>query len=298
MKITHDLKVRMIPLDKIRVLNERRRGKDRFSEIVTSVANLGLKVPIVAAERPQKNGDLLYHTACGQGRYESFKVLGQAEIPAVIIDADDETLLLMSLVENLARRNRTSLEMAREIEAMKARGYKSAEIARKVDLDVSYVNAMLRLLRHGEERLVVAVENGRLPMSIALVIAESTDAEIQKAMVQAYEKGELKGKALYQARRLVEMRLARGKKPRGGPRRTEVVTADTLMQDYHKETIRQQMLIHRARECQGRLGFIVSAMKKLLADESLVNLLRAESLSTLPQYLAQYVHIAGESHAA
>ena len=143
MKPRHDPKVHLVPLDKIKVLNERRRGKTRFSQIVTNIANVGLKRPIIASKRKDKDGGMIYHTACGQGRYESFKALGQTEIPVILVDADDETLLVMSLVENLARRNRTTLEMAREIQAMRERGYKNAEIARKVDLDVSYVSRPL-----------------------------------------------------------------------------------------------------------------------------------------------------------
>jgi ParB family chromosome partitioning protein len=297
MKPIHDLKVHMIPLDKIKVLNERRRGKIRFNEIVTSIANIGLKRPTIGSERKQKDGSVMYHTACGQGRYEGYKILGQKEIPMILIDADDETLLVMSLVENLARRNRTTLEMAREIQAMRERGYKNAEIARKVDLDVSYVNAMLRLLRQGEERLIVAVEHRTLPLSVALAIAESSDAEVQQAMREAYDKGDLRGKALLKARQLIETRQARGKKSRGGPRTSAPVTAETLLQEYRKDAARQQLLIGKARECQGRLGFITTALRKLLVDDAFVTLLRAEGLVTFPEYLSKHITLSGGAHA-
>lgn len=297
MKTIHDRHVRMIPLDNIKVLNERRRGQSRFKQIVTNIANVGLKKPIVVAERRGKDGVTMYHTACGQGRYESFKVLGQAEIPALVIDADDETLLVMSLVENLARRNRTSLEMVREIQAMKERGSTNVEIGKKVDLDPTYIGALLRLLRRGEERLIIAVEHRDLPLSVALTIAESSDADVQKAMMEAFQKGELRGKALERARRLVESRQARGKRVRGGTRQAQPVTTDLLIKEYRKETAKQQLLVDRARICQGRLSFVVSALRRLLANESFVNLLRAEGLTTLPKYLATHIQVQGAEHA-
>jgi hypothetical protein len=54
----------------------------------------------------------------------------------------------------------------REIKALKDRGYSHADIARKTDLDVSYVRGILQVLDCGEERLLLAVEKGQLPVSI------------------------------------------------------------------------------------------------------------------------------------
>ena len=85
------------------------------------------------------------------------------------------------------------------------------DIARKVDLDVTYVNGMLRLLKRGEERLIHAVERRQLPLSVAISIAESADEEVQRAMTAAYEGGQLRGRALLKARRLLEQRRLYGK---------------------------------------------------------------------------------------
>jgi ParB family chromosome partitioning protein len=87
----------------------------------------------------------------------------------------------MSLVENLARRRHTSIELAEEIRALRERGYKYSEIARKTDLVIGYVRDIDRLLRNGEERLLQAVERGQIPISVAITIASSDDAKIQRA---------------------------------------------------------------------------------------------------------------------
>jgi ParB family chromosome partitioning protein len=46
------------------------------------------------------------------------------------------------------------------------------------------------------------------------------------------------------------------------------------------------MIVQKAKICETRLLFAVSAIKQLFADENFVTLLRAEGVDTLPQYLA------------
>lgn len=75
-----------VPLELIDVVNPRVRNRRVFMEIVESIAKVGLKRPITVAQR-----DGRYDLVCGQGRLEAFRELGQASIPAVVIDAYAET---------------------------------------------------------------------------------------------------------------------------------------------------------------------------------------------------------------
>jgi ParB family chromosome partitioning protein len=77
---------------------------------------------------------------------------------------------------------------------MKRRGHSEEHIARKTDLTVEYVRGVIRLLENGEHRLLRAVESGAIPVSVAVQIADSEDADVQSALQQAYENGSLKGK--------------------------------------------------------------------------------------------------------
>jgi ParB family chromosome partitioning protein len=295
-RIIHDATVHSIPIDRITVLNGRTRGRPKFKQIVANIAALGLKKPITLARREADDGGARYVLACGQGRLEAYVALGQTDIPAVVIEATDEQVMLISLAENLARRARTTVELAREIAAMKERGYKTAEIAKKVDLHPTYVNGMINLLNRGERCLLTAMERRRIPLSIAIMIAESKEEDVQRAMMEAYEKGELKGKALLAARRLIERRRAKGKSGRGGTRPEEPVTVTTLLKAYKKQAATQQMLSDAARLCETRLRFVVAAVRKLRSDDGFVNLARAEALLTLPKYLADQA-VQGVAHA-
>ena len=293
MKLKHESKIQIVPIDQINVVNSRTRGQVKFKQIVANIANIGLKKPITVARRDGRDAHVRYDLVCGEGRLLALKALGQTEVPVLIVEGSKEDLLLSGLAENVARRQYTTIEAARQIAAMKDRGDKPAEIAKKVDLDVTYVNGILRLLKHGEERLLVAVERRQLPLSVAIAICGSNDQDVQRAMTEAYERGELRGKALLRAKRLIDQRRTRGKGRRGSAGKSEGVTVTTLVKAYKKETARQQIALGRARLCETRLRFVVSAVKKMLADESLVNLLRAEGLATLPQPLAEQIKGVG-----
>ena len=298
MNCRHDLRIHMIPIDQIIVPNPRQRGRKKFTQIIDNIGQLGLKKPITVA--PGKNGDgkTRYNLVCGQGRLEAYQAHGQTEIPAFIIDAPKEDLLLMSLIENLARRQHSTVELAKEITALKDRGYSCGDIATKTGLDTAYVQAIVRLLSRGEERLLQAVEKHRIPLSVAMTIANSSDKAVQQALTDAYEKKELRGKALMMARRLIEERRSRGKSLHSRIRKQTngEVSSDHLLRTYQQETARLKIMVQRAKICETRLLFSVSAIKRLFQEENFVNLLRAESLDSVPQYLAAQLNGERDHH--
>jgi len=61
---------------------------------------------------------------------------------------------------------------------------------------------------------------------------------------------------------------------------------ESMVNSYRKESQRQKLMIKKAKVCDARLGFIVTAFNKLLADENFYTLLRAEALPTMPKYLS------------
>ena len=80
-------KIKLIPIDRIRILNPRHRDRKKFEPILESIKNLGLKKPIQVALRSNgSNGDTGYDLVCGQGRIEAFVALGYKEIPATVVE--------------------------------------------------------------------------------------------------------------------------------------------------------------------------------------------------------------------
>ncbi len=287
--------VEMIPINQINILNPRIRNKIVFQTIISNISTLGLKKPITVARRTESADGKSYDLVCGQGRLEAFSALGQTEIPAIVREASKEDCFLMSLVENVARRQMRPLELLREISNLKTRGYSSAEIAKKIDVDRSYVTGIAHLLKNGEERLLNAVEKGRIPLSVAIQIANADDEGIQQALCQAYEEKTLRGRRLLTVRRIIELRKTKGKRPTPWVRRRSerLQSADSMIRVYRQEVDRQKLMIKKSQLTEHRLLLISSALKNLFQDENFLTLLRAEELDTLPAFLAEKMK-AGE----
>lgn len=287
--------IEMIPLDLISVVNPRIRNKKVFREIVSNIAEIGLKKPITVARHDHPEGPR-YDLVCGQGRLEAYRLLGQREIPAMVVDAQRDDCMIMSLVENLARRQHRALDLLRDIEGLKKRGYGEPEIAQKTGLSVEYVRGVVHLLEHGEQRLLRGVESGHVPLSIAVQIADSDDAEVQRALQQAYESKQLRGRRLLAAKRVIEQRRKRGKGFRSGASRKEpALSSDALIRTYRETADKKRILVRKAEVTRERLVFIIEAIRTLLADENFKTLLRAEGLDTLPRNLADRMQVQGSS---
>ena len=287
--------VALIPIDRISVINPRVRNKKVFNEIVANIAEIGLKRPVTVARREDADGPR-YDLVCGQGRLEAYQSLGQNEIPAVVVEAENEDCLVMSLVENLARRQHRAIDLLHDIEGLKKRGYRDTEIAAKTGLTVEYARGVIRLLKSGEHRLLRAVEAGHVPVSVAVEIATAEDAEVQQILQQAYEKNVLRGHKLVAVKRLVEQRRLRGK----GRKVTDTLrgrplSVDRLLRTYRDDTDKKRKLVRKAEATRDRLIFVTEGLRKLLADTNFVTLLRAEKLDTLPQNLGERLGI-GATH--
>jgi ParB family chromosome partitioning protein len=229
---------------------------------------------------------------------KAFRSLGEKNIPALVVDVSDEDAFIMSLAENIARRQYRPLELLAGIEQLRDQGYDKKVIAQKTGLTTEYVQGILMLLKNGEERLLVAVERGRIPLNAALTIvgAGDDDKAVQAALQDAYESGKLRGRQLLQARRVIERRQTLGRSvARGTPRKREAVTTSSLIRTYQKEVERQKQMVKKAEFAQQRLLFVVTALRELLADENFTTLLRAERLDSLPKYLAEHVWSGGRA---
>lgn len=293
--VTPASEVRMIDVATIEVLNPRERNEKVFDEIVVNIKRVGLKKPITVTARSGPDGTERYLLVCGEGRLKAFKALGEAQIPALVVDVNDEDAFVMSLAENIARRQYRPLELLAGIEQLRGKGYNAKAIASKTGLTQTYVQGILTLLQQGEQRLIVAVERGEIPLNaaIAIVGAGDDDKAIQAALQEAYEAGTLRGRNLLDARKVIERRKTLGRSlQHGTPRKREAVSSTALVRTYQKEVERQKLLVKKAEFTQHKLLFVVSALQQLMNDEHFVTLLRAEQLDTMPRQLAERVGLS------
>jgi len=282
--------VQLINIDDIHVLNPRVRNPKIFQDIKENINQVGLKRPITIT-KSSGTSDKIYDLVCGQGRLEAFIANGETEIPAMIVEADEEKTLIMSLVENLARRQHNGLDLLKGIELLYDKNYSSSVIANKTGLSLDYINQIIKLIERGEERLLAAVEGGRIPLNIAVKIALSPGDE-QKALQEAYESKQLKGKKLLQAQKLIERRRTRGKAIKSERRssknsgRSKALTGQDVLNLYKKEVSRKRSLTRKAEQVNNHLCFIKGALNNLYQEDHFNSILKAEGFKTLPSPIA------------
>jgi ParB family transcriptional regulator, chromosome partitioning protein len=279
--------IEWIPIAEIRVVNPRSRNKIKFQLIVSSIEAVGLKKPITVSRRELEPDGTRYDLVCGQGRMEAMTALGQTMIPALVTEASREERYLMSLVENIARRPPSNRDLVREVRSLLQRNYKTSEIARKLGMDRAYVNAVVHLISNGEESLIAAAEAGRLPISVAVMIAGGDDHEVQQALADAYEQGTLRGDKLSAVKRMITQRIAKQREMGKANLTQRTLTGKALVREYQHKIREQKGLIKKANTTKDQLLLLTSAVRQLLSDEHFVTLLRAENLADLPEQLAE-----------
>lgn len=227
----------------------------------------------------------------------------QAEYKAILVldvtrwgrfqDADEEEPLIMSLVENIARRNYSPTELLQGIKQLKDKGYSSAEIARKTGFTAEYINQISKLLFRGEERLINAVYTDRIPLNVAIDISDADDKDVQNVLREAYEAGQIRGNKLAFVKDLIERRIKKGKSIYKKKCSAKQLTAQDVQALYEQEIKRTKLIIAKNDRVENSLIFVTQSIKSLLGNENFYNLLKAEELEKLPKYLAERLQIHG-----
>jgi ParB family chromosome partitioning protein len=200
----HPEEIVLIKTSLIKIINPRSRNKFKHSEIIESIDKSGLRKPITVRRINDKNYE--YALVCGQGRLEAVINLNEEMIPAFIIDIDDETAYLMSLIENMARVNPRAGEQFNRIKEMKAEGLTDNEISKVTGFSYGWISSITMLINKAENKLLAAVESGKIPISLAVEIAKTDHQGAQELFVQAFEKGEIKHKDIIKIRAILDAR--------------------------------------------------------------------------------------------
>ncbi len=278
--------IESILIAQIHIANPRARNRARWQMMVANIREVGLKKPITVVRRNAMGEDgKLYDLVCGQGRIEALIALGETHIPAIVIDAPREDQFLMSLVENIARRRPSNHDILREVRSLRDRGYSVGEIAKKFGMERMYISGIVHLVEHEEVALIASVEAGKLPISVAVEIANGKDREVSEALSEAYESGQLRGNKLAAARRLIAKRIEKRQRDGKAMEAHRKVTGNMLVQVYKQRVGEQKVLIAKAEQVKERLVLVTSAMRQLVRDDNFVTLLRAEAIADMPKQL-------------
>src|SRR5205814_8711130 len=138
--------VQQLALDRVRPCPFQPRqdfAVEALQELADSIRAQGIIQPLIVR---QKDG--FFELIAGERRWRAAQLLGLKEVPAIVREADDASVLELALIENLQRENLNPLEEAlgysQLIEQFK---FRQEDVAGKVGKSRAVVANSLRLLK-------------------------------------------------------------------------------------------------------------------------------------------------------
>jgi ParB family chromosome partitioning protein len=175
--------IRSLPLHKIEPnpLQPRREfDPEALQTLTDSIAAHGLIQPLSVREMP--NG--YYQIIAGERRWRAARMANLDEVPVLVLDADDRTVMELALVENLQREDLNPMEEAAGFQTlMDEYGLTQETIAERVGRSRSAVANSLRLLSLSDE-LADLVRSGTLSAGHARALLSLKDEKLRRQAAQ------------------------------------------------------------------------------------------------------------------
>jgi ParB family chromosome partitioning protein len=188
--------LRTLPVDALtagRYQPRRHWDEDKLAELAESIRAQGVIQPIVVRERAERG---TFEIIAGERRWRASKLAGLPEIPVVVREVDDRTVVAMALIENIQREDLNPLEEAQALQRLIDEfDLTHAQAAEAVGRSRAAVSNLLRLLElPAEIRALVetrAIEMGHaralLPLAPQAAIALARQAAEQGWSVREVE---------------------------------------------------------------------------------------------------------------
>ena len=150
---------RSIPIDCI--LPDEYQPRRNFDEkdmkkLEESITQVGVIQPLSV----RYAGDGKYRIIAGERRYRACLRAGIKSLPCLVFDTSEEDAAVLTVTENLQRKDLNCFEQAQGIAAlMKGLGLSQSEVAKKLGISQSAVANKIRLLRIPEEIRSYLIEN-------------------------------------------------------------------------------------------------------------------------------------------
>lgn len=282
-----DEQIELIDISSIYIANPRKRNKFIHNEIKENIKTIGLKRPV--SVRPVNKGGYKYALICGQGRLEAYIEYGETKIPAIIKHVDEETAHLMSLAENIARRNPRAAELMEDIRRMKTNGLTDREIGLRLGYNSSWVNGVITLLSSGEKHLLRAFETGNIPLYLAVEISRSGDDETQALLTTALKEGHIRGGQIHKIRRILDQRK---KGDKGSintaffpSKKQKKLTPEELAGIYQENINEQKAVLLKSTMVKEKILAVKQIFGHLLKNDDFLKLLHRNNIHDVPALL-------------
>ena len=175
--------------------------QEKLEELAESIRQHGVIQPLTV----RKLSSGYYQIIAGERRWRAARMAGLAEVPAVVIEADDRLAMELAMIENLQREDLNPMEEAQGFRVLvETYGMTQEQAAASVGKSRSAVSNSMRLLALSEP-LRALVEDGKLTaghgraiLPLSPTLREDAAAAIMKS-----------GLSVRQTEQLVKQMLAR-----------------------------------------------------------------------------------------
>jgi ParB family chromosome partitioning protein len=193
-----------------------RTAMGSLDELVQSIGDKGVLEPILVRPLAQDEAaprGAEYLIISGERRYQAARRVGLTDLPAIVMDVDQDEALEIALVENLQRKDLTPFEEAEGYRALREiHGYKHEEVAAAVGKSRSSVTESLGLLKLSGEVRSAADALGIDSKSILLEVAKLRGSvEEQVALLERVASEGLNRKDLREEAKVQKRSRDRGK---------------------------------------------------------------------------------------
>jgi ParB family chromosome partitioning protein len=161
----------------------------KLAELAESIKAQGVIQPIVVRAIASARGGRTWEIIAGERRWRASRLAGLAEIPVVVREVDDRTVVAMALIENIQREDLNPLEEAQALQRLIDEfDLTHAQAADAVGRSRAAVSNLLRLLEMPKE-IRSLVETRALEMGHARALLTLAPAAAIALARQAAEQG-------------------------------------------------------------------------------------------------------------
>lgn len=166
-------------------------NEKELKELADSIKVHGVIQPLVLRKIGNK-----YEIIAGERRYKASCIAGLKNVPAIVRDLSDNESAEIALIENLQRKNLTSIEEAQSFKNLLNRGYTTQDkLAEALGVTQSTISNKLRLLNLCDE-VQNALLNNKISERHARSLLTLSDPDEQKVILERIIKERLTVKQL------------------------------------------------------------------------------------------------------
>jgi ParB family transcriptional regulator, chromosome partitioning protein len=251
LEATPDDTLRTLPVDSMqpgRYQPRKHWDSGKLTELAESIKAQGVIQPIVVRQMP----DRTYEIIAGERRWRASKEAGLADVPVVVRQADDRTVVAMALIENIQREDLNPLEEAQALQRLIDEfDLTHAQTAEAVGRSRAAVSNLLRLLEL-PPAIRALLEARRLEMGHARALLTLSPELASKLASEAAEHGWSVREVEHRAQQFAAGKVPTGAKKKAGKAAASQPDIATLENEL-SESLGAKVSIAHGRGGKGRL---------------------------------------------